>query len=110
MAATNAQVQAYADLRVRRRAEDIRNLYIAIKDDKAVIDDVYANLIDNPTWTDQRGDNPPHLLTPNDVLAYNTFMDMFIAFIEGTLTDQNKNSGAAQYPVIKGTCVRAPRD
>jgi len=107
MPASNAQVQQYVNERVRPRAEQIRALYLAIKDDKAVIDDVYANLVDNPTWTDVRSDAPPHLLTPSDVLAYNTFIERMIAFIEGTLTDGNKNEGAAQYPVIQDACIHS---
>ena len=108
MPATDAQVQQYVNERFRVRAEQARALYLAIKDDKAVIDDVYANVsAGSPTWTDVRNDAPPHLLTPSDVLAYNTFMDMFIAFIEGTLTNDNKNSGAAQWPVIQDACVRS---
>lgn len=96
MPASNAQVQAFVDQRVRPRCEAIRNLYLACKDDKAVIDDVYANLTDSPTWTDGRTDNPPHLLVPNDVLAWNAFITEFIAFVEG---DGN-------YAAVVDACVR----
>ena len=40
--ATNEQVQAFVNERVRVRAEQIRALVLAMEDDKAVIDDIYA--------------------------------------------------------------------
>lgn len=46
MAASNTQVQQYVNERMRPRAEQLRALYLAIKDDQAVIDDVYANVSD----------------------------------------------------------------
>lgn len=107
MAATNEQVQQYANERVRPRCEQIRNLYLACKDDKATIGDVYANLTNAPDWTDSRPDAPPRLLTPNDVLAWNTFITQFIALVEGTFADVGAaNSAAAQYPVVQQACVR----
>ena len=111
MPATNAQVQQYVNERVRPRSEQIRNLYLSCKDDKATIDDVYANLTNNPTWTDTRSDAPPHLLTPSDVLAWNTFLTQFIALVEGTFPDvATANSAAAQYPIIQNSCVRQVRE
>lgn len=107
MAASNAQVQQYVNDRVRPRCEQIRNLYLSIKDDKAVIDDVYANVsATSTTWTDSRTDAPPHLLTPSDVLAYNTFLDAFISFVEGGTTT-TMDDGSAQWPVIQDACVRS---
>lgn len=98
MAATNAQVQAYVDNRLRVRAEQIRNLLIALEDDKNLIDDVYANVSDSPTWTDSRSDNPPHLLGPNDVLAYNSFISDAITALKGH----------GSYGAILDACVRSP--
>lgn len=107
MAATNEQVQQYVNERVRPRSEEIRALYLRCKDDKAVIDDVYANLTDNPDWEDTRSDAPPHLLTPSDVLAWNAFITGFIHYVEGTFPDiATANSGDDQYPVIQDACVR----
>lgn len=107
MAATNSQVQQYVNERVRPLCEDIRRVYLRCKDAKAAIDDVYANLnADPPTeWTDTHDGHPPHLMTPDDVLAWNTFISLFIDFVEGNLTDGNKNSAAGQYPVILDGCV-----
>jgi len=108
MAATNEQVQAFVNERVRPRCEQIRNLYLACKNDRAVFGDIYDNLTDNPTWTDQHSGNPPHLMTPSDVLAWNTFLFGLVAFVEGTLTNENKAEASAQYPVIVNGCVRPP--
>lgn len=113
MAATNAQVQAYVDQRVRPRCEQIRALYLAVKDDKASFDDIYANLNNAPTWDDSRSDNPPHLLTPGDVLGWNTFITGLIALVEGTAFENGAGDEAAacanaatQYPVVVKSCVR----
>lgn len=95
--ATDAQVQQFANERVRVRAEQIRALYLACKDDKAAIDDVYAALTQaNPTWADERTDAPPHLLTGDDVLAWNAFITAFVALVEGS----------ADYPRVLAACVR----
>lgn len=107
--ATDLQVQQYVNERFRPFAEQMRAAYLAAKDHKAVIDDVYehvsgANAIAS-TWTDQRTDGPPHLLTANDVLAFNTFLDAFIAFVEGGLTTV-MDDGGAQWPVMQDACVR----
>lgn len=93
--ANNAQVQHFVDERIRVRAEQIRSLYVAIKDDKAAIDDVYGALNQqSPTWTDSRTDGPPHLLTPSDVLAINAFYDSIISAVD--------NQG--QYPIVLKAC------
>jgi hypothetical protein len=105
-AATNEQVQQYADQRFRPRSEQLRQVYLAIKDDQQAFDDIYENLTNDPTWTDQRQDAPPHLLTPDDMLAYNTFMVRYIEFIEGALTGTTCNEAAGQWPVILSACVR----
>lgn len=96
MPATNEQVQRYVNERVRVRSEQIRALIGSMEDDKATIDDVYANLTNNPTWVDSRTDGPPHLLTPSDVLAWN-------AFITDTLTSI---LNSPQLSVVLKSCVR----
>ncbi len=99
-AATNAQVQSYSDQRVRPRCEQIRALYLACKDDKAAIDDVYTALTEqSPTWKDNRSDSPPHLLAPADVLAWNAFITAFVGLIEGT--------EAGDYATVLKACVRS---
>jgi hypothetical protein len=107
--ASNQQVQQYADQRVRPRSEQIRALYLACKDDKAAIDDVYAALTQlSPTWVDARTDAPAHLLTPADVLAWNAFITGLIAHVEGTFPDlATANAAAGQYPVVLKACVRS---
>jgi len=98
MAASDQQVQQFVNERVRVRAEQLRAVLLAMKDDKAAIDDVYDALDppQNATWTDQRSDGPPYLLTPADVLAYNAFITAAIAFIEGH----------ADWAVVQQGCVR----
>jgi hypothetical protein len=97
-AATNAQVQAFVDARIRPRCEQIRGLLNALVDDIAAIDDVYAALtVGSPTWTDGRTDAPPHLLTPADVLSINTMLNDLKTAI----------SGNAQLPIVRKACVRA---
>ncbi len=97
MAATDTQVQTYVNSRVRPHAELARQLALAFDDDLAVIDDVYANLTaGSPTWVDNRTDGPPHLLTPSDVLAFNSFMH--------DIRDAIKNN--AQYAIVLKATVR----
>lgn len=96
--ATDVQVQNYVDSRVRPLSEKSRDLLLALKDAKAVIDDIYNTLnVPSPTWTDQRTDGPPHLASPANVLAWNSFITDVIAAIEGH----------GQYPVVQSLCVRA---
>ena len=108
MAASNQQVQQWANERTRVRAEQIRALKIAIEDDVAVFDDVYANLANSPTWDDDRTDGPPHLLTPNDLLGIHTFNVGFLAFLDQTVQDAAAKIAAAddQLPVVLNACVR----
>lgn len=99
MAATDQQVQTFVNERFRPFAELARNLYLLSTDHIAVIGDVYDNVnAGSPTWTDNRTDGPPHLLTPADVLAWNTFMVNFNTFVAAN----------AQWPTILKACVRAP--
>ncbi len=97
MAATDQQVQQYVNERIRVRAEQCRALLNAMLDDKAAIDDVYAACAaQSPTWTDSRTDGPPHLLGPNDVLAYNSFITALIPNIRD----------AGDYASVARACVR----
>jgi hypothetical protein len=108
MAANDQQVQQYVNERYRPFAEQMRAVYTLALDHKAMIDDVY-DAVDPPeeaTWTDNRTDGPPYLLDAQDVLSFNSFITMFIAFVEGELTDQNKNVGGIQWPVLMKGCVR----
>lgn len=107
--ANNAQVQQFVNNRVRPRCEQIRNLYLACKDDTSALGDVYENLNnggdggkDGP-WTDKRDDAPPHLLSPADVLAWNTFIQGFIKLVEGTFSEKEASQ---QFPVVLQACVR----
>jgi hypothetical protein len=95
--ATDQQVQQFVNERVRPRAEQIRALLLAMEDDRAAFDDVYAALTaQSPTWADNRTDGPPHLLTKDDVLAWNTFLSDSITAMRGN----------AQLPIVLKACVR----
>lgn len=98
MPATDQQVQTFVNERIRLRAEAARSLALAYDDDISAIDDIYNALnIQSPSWSDQRADAPPHLLTPNDILAINSFIH--------DIRDAMKNH--SQYPIILKACVRA---
>jgi hypothetical protein len=95
--ATDQQVQQFVNERLRVRAEQVRDLINAIIDDKAAIDDVYAACSQaTPTWTDNRTDGPPVLLTPSDVLAYNSYITNLLPHL----------NEAADYAAVIKACVR----
>jgi len=97
MAATNQQIQQWANERTRVRAEQIRALLLAMEDDRAAFDDVYAGLTqEGADWTDQRTDGPPNLLTRNDMLGMNTFIDDM----------KTAMRAHAQISVVLRACVR----
>lgn len=114
-AATDLQMQVYADTRIRVRAEQFRNLRTACQDDVGAIDDVYARGVSNSRWSDARTDGPPHLLmsgnsaNPDDHLNYNSFIQLFEKFMAGTFASvEEANTAAANWNVLRDACVRSP--
>jgi hypothetical protein len=112
--ATDAQMQAFSDQRIRVRAEQVRALKSALADDKAAIDDCYARATGTSRWSDNRTDGPPHLLqsgnaaNPDDLLNFNSFADLFAKFLAGGFSSLNEaNSAAAPWAVLNRACVRA---
>lgn len=112
-AATNAQMQAYSDQRIRPMAEGIRNVFLLAQDHQAVIDDVYARAVSNDRWNDARTDGPPHLLmsgnsaSPDDILNFNTALVRILQFKNGTFANVNEaNEFAALWAVLQDACVR----
>lgn len=111
--ATNAQMQAYCDQRVRVRAEQFRTAINAIRDDKAAIDDEYARATGLNRWNDARTDGPPHLLqsgnsaNPDDLTNYNSLITAMIEIIDGT-GDDATNAAAVRsaWAVFQRACVR----
>lgn len=95
-AADNNQIQRFVNQRVRVRCEQIRNLLLSCEEDKSLFDDIYAALTNNPTWSDNNIE-APHLMTKDDVLAWNTFISNLIA----------AQRGDAQLPIILKGCVRS---
>jgi hypothetical protein len=107
MPASDVQVQAFADQRVRVRAEQFRALANAFRDDKAAIDDVYAACAQqSPTWADNRTDGPPKLLTPQDVLVFNAFASLLLKCVDGTATLQDVADLHSNLAVFQAACVR----
>lgn len=107
MAATDQQVQQYVNERIRPRAEQFRAVVNACRDDKAAINDVYAAVVQaDPTWSDDRPDGPPRLLTPQDVLVYNSVITLFLKVIDGTATAQDITDLSANWSVFQSACVR----
>lgn len=105
--ATDAQVQTFADQRMRPRCETWRSLINAVNDDQAAIGDVYSAVTQPaPTWTDNRTDGPPHLLTPSDVAAFNTVEAMLLKIVAGTASAADLAQFAGQLPVVLKACVR----
>ncbi len=111
--ATNAQMQAYADQRVRVRAEQFRDLFLACADDKSAIDDVFARAAGTNAWADARTDGPPHLLqsansvNPDDMLNFNALISLMAKLQTGTFASQAEANGfAAQLTVLLRACVR----
>lgn len=113
MEATDAQMQAYCDGRIRVRAEQLRALFNAAADDKAAIDDEYARGVGANRWSDSRTDGPPHLLqsgnsaNPDDLLNYNAALDLIAKFKAGTFANVGEANGfAALWAVLQRACVR----
>lgn len=110
--ATDEQVQQYSQDHVRPRSEHARNLLRNIDTDLAQIADVYehvsgANSIP-PTWTDTHTSNPPHLGTPNDILAWNTAMTALQKLRDGTFAsvEEANSMFKDQWPVVQLLCVQ----
>lgn len=113
--ATDIQMQNFADQRVRRRAEQFRDLRIACDDDRSSIDDIYARGAGVNRWEDSRDDGPPHLLqsgdsaNPDDMLNFNTFIHLFEKFMSGTFESLGEaNSAVNNWAVLRDACVRSP--
>jgi hypothetical protein len=104
--ATDTQMQAYADQRVRVRAEQARAFVAALRDDKAAIDDIYARSVGQMPWSDGRTDGPPTLLDQQDMLSYNATATLLLKCIDGTATLQDVADLSASWPVFMTACVR----
>lgn len=103
--ATDTQMQAYADQRIRVRAEAFRALLNGFRDDKAAIDDVYDRAANGSAWADARGDGPPKLLASQDVLAFNAFITLFTKCFDGVATAQDVADMKANLAVFQAACV-----
>src|SRR5438309_1645371 len=105
-AANDSQVQAYCDQRIRPRAEQLRALVNAMRDDKAAIDAVYDRAANGAAWNDARTDGPPKLLGSQDVLVYNAFATLLLSCIDGTAVTGDVANLHANLAVFQAACVR----
>jgi hypothetical protein len=117
--ATDVQMQTFANERIRPFAEQFRNILAAARDNKSVIDDIYARATENPgtQWNDARTDGPPHLLksgydnttpaNPDDMLNFNSFIAALCDIIDGVGTDAtNAATLRTNWAVLVDACVR----
>jgi hypothetical protein len=117
--ATNAQMQTFADDRLRPFAELFRNVLVSAREHKAAIDDVYARATQNPgtQWADNRVDGVPHLLksgfantvpaNPDDMTNFNSFVTALTSIIDGQGTDAtNAAALRSAWAVLNTACVR----
>jgi hypothetical protein len=112
-AATDQQMQQFANDRLRPFAEHLRAIFIEGADHQSAIDDVYARGVSNSRWTDSRTDGPPHLLqsgnaaNPDDMLNFNTALARIAQFKTGTFANVGEaNDFAALWAVLQDACVR----
>lgn len=112
-AATDQQMQTFANERVRPFAEHFRAVLVEARDHKSAIDDVYARGVSNSRWNDARTDGPPHLLqsgnsaSPDDMLNFNTFVSALTDIIDGVGTDAtNAANLRSTWAVLVDACVR----
>ncbi len=106
MPATDQQMQAYCDTRLRVRAEELRAAILGLRDDIAAITDVYDRALNGPAWNDARTDGPPSLLEGQDILVYNAVANILVKCIDGTATLQEVSDLNANWPVFQSACVR----
>jgi len=106
MSASDSQVQAYADQRIRVRAEQFRSLINACRDDKAAIDAVYDRCANGAAWADARTDGPPKLLASQDVLTFNAFISLFLSCLDGTAVTGDVGQLHANLAPFQAACVR----
>lgn len=103
--ATDTQMQAYADQRVRPTAQTWRNLVASLRDHKAAIDSVYERAVSADAWNDNRGDGPPKLLVNQDMLNFNSFITLLLKLIDTGLTAQEVTDFRAQLAPLLTACV-----
>lgn len=110
--ATDVQMQAYCDQRIRVRAQQLRQLFNQMTDDKASIGDEYARANSLTAWNDARTDGPPHLLqsgdnaNPDDVLNYNALITSLLAIINGTGQASDMTTVHGNWSVLMNACVQ----
>lgn len=105
-AATDQQMQQFANARIRVRAEQCRTLVNAMRDDKAALDAAYARAVSDEKWADARADGPPKLLDAQDVLVFNAVVSALLGCIDGTATPDDLKTLSANWAAFQSACVR----
>lgn len=113
--ATDQQMQAFADTRIRPFAERLELLIINAREHKAAIDDEYARAVGTSRWNDARTDGPPHLLqsgnsaNPDDFTNFNSLITALLTVVDGTDPGADAANAAAirsALPVLNRAVVR----
>ncbi len=116
--ATDTQMQAFADQRIRPRSEQFRTLVLALADDTAALGDEYARAVGTSRWNDARTDGPPHLLqagnsaSPDDLLNFNAFAAALLNLVNATSVANGSSVAAdaatvhSTWAVLERACVR----
>lgn len=111
MAASDQQVQNFVDRIIRPGCQAFVAICTFLDLAGAQIGDIAANLA-NPatTWVDSRGDGPPHLATPQDILTVGAALSAFRRFRSGDASQAASDyvAMAAAMPVIVALCVNIP--
>jgi hypothetical protein len=106
MAATNEQMQKFADERIRVRAEQFRKILIAISDDKTASVEVLARAASGEAWTDDRKDGPPKLLDSADFLAFDAVISALLKCAAGAATVDDIKAMNDGWPIFQRACVQ----
>jgi hypothetical protein len=111
--ATDAQMQAYCDQRLRPRMEQTRDLFFRAEDDASAIGEVFERASSGTIWNDARIDGPPTMLAsggaadPDFIEQYNIFLIRLDQLKTGTFNNVGEaNQLATLYAVLVDACVR----
>lgn len=111
--ATDAQMQTFADQRIRPFAEALRSLFDRATDNQQAQTDCLARANGLVRWNDNRLDGPPHLLmagnsaNPDDVKIFKAVLAGLLKLKAGTFaTLIDANAVAADITKLMDACVR----
>lgn len=115
--ANDAQMQQYADERIRPFAEMLRDVFVAGADHFAAIGEVFERASGSNRWDDERTDGPPTLLAsggnadPDAVENLNLLLVRLEQFRTGTFVNVGEaNQFQELWAVLQDACVRGVID